>query len=76
MYKFEEMLFTGKRVTAQECQEHHIIFKACPREDLMKEVLAFAKPLNKDRELIRKMKQEVHREILAIIDDTLSSLFQ
>jgi enoyl-CoA hydratase/carnithine racemase len=75
-YKFEEMLFTGKRLTAQECQEHHIIMKACPLEDLMKEVLAFARPLNKDRELIRKMKLETHQATLAIIDGTLSSLSQ
>ncbi len=74
MYKFEEMLFTGKRLTAQECLEHHIIMKAYPLEELMKGVLAFARSLNKDRELIRKMKQETHRETLAVINETLSAL--
>ena len=71
-YKFEEMLYTGKRLTAQECEEHHIVTKACHIDDLMNEVLAFAKPLKKDRELIQKMKAETHREIVAVIDEVLS----
>ncbi len=75
-YKFEEMQFTGIRLTAQECVEHHIVRKAAHIDDLMKEVLAFAKTLNKDRELIRKMKLETHKETLQIIDETISSLSQ
>ncbi|MBW2091266.1 MAG: enoyl-CoA hydratase/isomerase family protein [Deltaproteobacteria bacterium] len=74
MYMFEEMQYTGIRLTAQECVEHHIVKKACHIDDLMNEVLAFAKTLNKDRELIRRMKIETHKEILAIIDETISSL--
>jgi len=76
MYMFEEMQYTGIRLTAQECVEHHIVKKACHMDDLMNEVLAFAKTLNKDRELIRKMKMETHKEILAVIDETISSLSQ
>ena len=76
LYKFEEMQYTGKRFTAQECEEHHIIVKACPASELMSEVLAFASTLNKDREVIRQMKSETHREILATIDETISSLSQ
>lgn len=76
MYLFEEMQYTGKRLTAQECVEHHIVKKACPMDDLMKEVLAFAKTLNKDRELIRKMKMETHEEIIAVIDESISTLSQ
>ena len=75
-YTFEEMQFTGIRLTAQECEAHHIIMKACHMDELMKEVLAFAKTLNKDRELIRKMKLETHMETLKIIDETISSLSQ
>jgi len=74
MYMFEEMQYTGIRLTAQECVEHHIVKKACHIDDLMNEVLAFAKTLNKDRELIRKMKMETHKEILAVIDESISSL--
>jgi enoyl-CoA hydratase/carnithine racemase len=74
MYMFEEMQYTGIRLTAQECVEHHIVKKACHIDDLMNEVLAFAKTLNKDRDLIRRMKMETHKEILAVIDGTISSL--
>jgi enoyl-CoA hydratase/carnithine racemase len=75
-YKFEEMQFTGIRLTAQECVEHHIVKKAVHIDDLMNEVLAFAKTLNKNRELIRKMKLETHKEILTVIDETISLLTQ
>jgi len=74
MYKFEEMQYTGKRLTAQECEEHHIIMKACHLDDLMNEVLAFARTLKKDRDMIRQMKLETHKELLAVIDETISSL--
>jgi enoyl-CoA hydratase/carnithine racemase len=74
MYMFEEMQYTGMRLTAQECVEHHIVKKACHLDDLMNEVLAFAKTLNKDGDLIRRMKMETHKEIVAVIDGTISSL--
>ncbi len=74
MYMFEEMQYTGIRLTAQECVEHHIVKKACHLDDLMNEVLAFAKTLNKDGDLIRRMKMETHKEIVAVIDGTISSL--
>ena len=74
MYKFEEMQYTGKRLTAQECEEHHIIMKAYHLDDLMNEVLAFARTLKKDRGMIRQMKLETHKELLAVIDETISSL--
>ena len=75
-YKFEEMQFTGVRLTAQECVEHHIVTKAAHMDDLMDEVLAFARTLNKGREMIRKMKLETHKEIVTIIDESISSLSQ
>ncbi len=73
-YKFEEMQYTGRRLTAQECEEHHIIKKACPPEDLMNEAVAFARSLNKNAGLIGRMKQETPREIREIIDQTITSL--
>jgi Delta3-Delta2-enoyl-CoA isomerase len=70
-YKLEEMLYTGKRLTAVECAEHHIIHKACHMDDLMNEVLSFAKAQNKDRSIIRLMKRETHQQLLKIIDNTI-----
>jgi enoyl-CoA hydratase/carnithine racemase len=74
LYKFEEMEYTGGRYTAQECEEHHVIMKACHLGDLMNEALAFAKTLRKDRNMIRQLKLDTHKDTLAVIDETISSL--
>ncbi len=68
MYKFEEMKYMGKRLTAKECEEHHIIMKACHINDLMTEVLSFAKGLNKRREIISEMKKGMYKDIVHVID--------
>lgn len=64
MYKFEEMKYTGKRLTGPECEEHHIVMKTCPLDGLMNEVMAFAKSVNKDRNILRIMKTMMNKEIL------------
>jgi len=68
MYKFEEMLYSGKRVTAEECEAHHIVMKACHMDDLMNEALSFAKALNKRREVISEMKKRMYKDIVHTID--------
>lgn len=69
MYKFVEMKYTGKRLTAYECEEHHIVMKACHINDLMSEVLSFAKGLNKRREVISAMKEGMCRDIVHVMDE-------
>ncbi|RPJ16002.1 MAG: enoyl-CoA hydratase/isomerase family protein [Desulfobacteraceae bacterium] len=66
--KFEEMQFTGKRLTAVECAENNIVMKACHVNDLMNETLAFAKSLNKRRAVILEMKKRMHAKILHALD--------
>jgi enoyl-CoA hydratase/carnithine racemase len=73
MYIFEEMQYTGIRLTAEECVEHHIVKKACHIDNLMAEVLAFAKTLTKDKDLIRRMKLETHQDLIGIIDKTIAA---
>jgi len=68
MYKFEEMQYTGKRTTAEECKAHHIVVKACHMDNLMNEVLSFAKSLNKRREVITEMKKRMYKDIVHTID--------
>ena len=63
-YKLQEMQLTGKRVTAQECEAHHIITRAHPMETLMESVLGYAKTLNKDREILRVMKARLYQEVI------------
>lgn len=69
MYKLEEMQLTGKRVTAQECEEHHIIVKACHIDELMNEILVFAKTMNKDRDMLRVMKTRLHQDVINVLDE-------
>jgi len=67
-YKVEELHYTGKRATAEECEAHHIITKACHIDDLMDEVVSFAKGLNKRREIIAEMKKRMYKNIVHAFD--------
>ncbi|HIJ58909.1 MAG TPA: enoyl-CoA hydratase/isomerase family protein [Deltaproteobacteria bacterium] len=67
-YKVEELHYTGKRATAEECEAHHIISKACHIDDLMDEAVSFAKGLNKRREIIAEMKKRMYKNIVHAFD--------
>ena len=67
-YKLDEMVLTGKRLTAQECDDHHIITKACHIDQLMDEVLNFAKLQNKRRAIVAAIKEELNKDIIHAID--------
>ena len=68
LYKMDEMQYMGSRLTAQECEAHHIITKACHRDDLMNETMAFAKKFNKDRKTVGEMKRRMNRHIVHAIE--------
>lgn len=68
MYKVEEMQFTGCRLTANQCLEHHIVSGACAMDDLMPTALAFAKGLKKKRSVVAEMKKRLYSDILHAID--------
>jgi len=68
-YKVEEMQYTGCRLTAAQCEEHHIITKACHQDDLLNETLAFAKSLNKKRAIVQEMKVRLNQPIIRAIDE-------
>ncbi len=68
MYKVEEMVYGGKRLTAEECETHHIITKACHMDSLMSETLAYAKSLNKKREIVREIKARMYQPIVQAFD--------
>lgn len=67
-YKLDEMVLTGKRCAAQECEEHHIITKACHIDQLMDEVMNFAKLQNKRRPVVDLIKAEMNKDIIHAID--------
>ncbi|MDY6824090.1 MAG: enoyl-CoA hydratase/isomerase family protein [Thermodesulfobacteriota bacterium] len=68
LYKMDEMQYMGSRLTAEECEAHHIVTKACHRDDLMNETLAFARQFNKSRNTVGEMKKRMNRHIVHAID--------
>jgi enoyl-CoA hydratase/carnithine racemase len=64
----EDMQLTARRLTAEECEARHIIVKACTMDELMSEAVSFAKRLNKERPIVAKLKNVMHRDVLRIME--------
>jgi enoyl-CoA hydratase/carnithine racemase len=64
----EDMQLTARRLTAEECEARHIIRKACTIDELMSEAISFAKGLNKERPIVTKLKNGMHKDILRIME--------
>ena len=68
-YKFNEMILSGKRVTAQELEENHVIVKACKnREELLQEAFAFASTFTKKRPIFGELKKRMHKNIIGVME--------
>lgn len=63
-YQLEMLQYTGIRLTAAQCLEHHIITRACHMNDLMPESIAFAKTINKKRTAVGALKQRLNKDIV------------
>ncbi|MBW2612996.1 MAG: hypothetical protein JRE14_10820 [Deltaproteobacteria bacterium] len=61
-------------MTAEECEAHNIVTKAIHIDNLMVDTMAFARSLNKGRDIIGPMKQETHKDALAAIDAAIAEL--
>lgn len=68
MYMVEYMEYTGVRLTADQCVEHHIVQKACPIESLVEEAVAFAMAINKRRPVVAEMKKRLNQTVVHAID--------
>jgi enoyl-CoA hydratase/carnithine racemase len=64
----EDMQLTARKLTAEECETRHIIVKACSMDELMSEAISFAKGLNKERPIVTKLKNVMHKDILRIME--------
>jgi enoyl-CoA hydratase/carnithine racemase len=64
----EDMQLTARRLTAEECEARHIIRKACTMDELMGEAISFAKGLNKERSIVTKLKNVMHKDILKVME--------
>lgn len=67
-YKLEDMVYGGKRLTAEECAEHNFVMTACPLEELMDKALTFAKGLGKRREIVLAIKEEMNKDVVHALD--------
>jgi enoyl-CoA hydratase/carnithine racemase len=67
-YMLEEMQYSGCRLTAAQCVEHHIVRQACHIDTLMAETLAFAKGFNKKRGIIQELKRRLNHDIIQAIE--------
>jgi enoyl-CoA hydratase/carnithine racemase len=68
LYMVEEMEYTGNRLTAQECELHHIVRKACHIDDLMDETMIFARGLKKKRAIVQELKKRMNQHVVHAIE--------
>jgi enoyl-CoA hydratase/carnithine racemase len=67
--QFNEMILSGKRMTAEPLAATNAITKACDnQETLMAEALDFARTFTKKRGIFGELKKRMHKEIIHIID--------
>jgi enoyl-CoA hydratase/carnithine racemase len=67
-YMVETLQYTGARLTAEQCAEHHIVRQACDPEKLLDTALDFARGLNKRREIIADLKRRLTQDVVQAID--------
>jgi len=68
-YKFNELKLTGKRVGADELEQHHIIEKASANvEELMTDALGFAATFQKKRGIFGEHKKRMHRAVIEVME--------
>ena len=65
----DDLYYLGTRLTGRECEEHRIVRRALPMDELMPEVLAFAKSLRKNRAFYSAQKERMNRGIIRIMEE-------
>ncbi len=69
-YKFNELKLTGKKVSAQELSDHHVIEKAS--DDLAalnSDVMAFASTFKKGRGIFGEHKKRMYKSVISVMDE-------
>lgn len=68
-YTYQEMVYTGRRFTASELEENHVIRKACKDQDeLMRESINFAATFEKKRGIFGELKKRMYKSIIQVLD--------
>jgi enoyl-CoA hydratase/carnithine racemase len=63
-----EMQLTGVRLTAEMCKARGIVMGAFPGDQLLGEVLGFARQQNKKRSIIKALKAQLNSQIVHALD--------
>jgi len=67
---FNEMLLSGKRVTAEELERHNVILRASEnQEELIKQAMEYAGTFNKQRPIFGELKKRKHKELIRVIEE-------
>jgi len=67
---FNEMLLSGKRVTATELEHHNVIVSASEsRAELLTQAIDYAGTFNKQRPIFGELKKRKHKEIIRVIEE-------
>ncbi len=68
-YLFNDMLLSGRRLTATELELNNVIIHASNnREELLEEAMAYAGTYRKQRPIFGELKKRKHKEIIQIIE--------
>ena len=68
-YQFNEMILSGKRMTADVLEASHVIMKACDNQEiLMAEAMSFAATFTKKRGIFGELKKRMHKNIVHIME--------
>lgn len=71
MFKLNQMQISAERLTAQECKDYHIVKEVCTLEDLVPKAVEKAKELNKDRGMLKTMKEMLFADITKIYEESI-----
>ena len=67
--KFNHMLLSGQRMTAEELESARVIVRACERESLLPDAVNYAGSFAKKRGIFKELKKRMHKELIRIIDE-------
>lgn len=67
-YILDDLYYLGRRLTGRECEEHHIVRRALPLDELLSEAVAFSRELGKKRAYYLAQKERMNAGILRIMD--------
>ncbi|MEH0022923.1 MAG: enoyl-CoA hydratase/isomerase family protein [Desulfobacter sp.] len=69
-YRFNQMLLSGQRMTAEELEASHVIVRASENQEaLMQDAMAFAASFEKKRGIFQELKKRMHKEVVRILEE-------